>query len=700
MAPPDPTLEELPELEELFDLPALDDWRSIADAGLRGKPLDGLTTTTIEGFAISPLYTADDEVVDPGRPGRPPFVRGRTVEGPGEDGPGSCQRIHHPDPEIASAWGVEEVARGVGSLWLEIEPASRLKDDSPAPPRRGGIQIATGDDLERLFAGIDRRSTPMHLDAGADAVAVAAAVIASAQKHDIDPGELSGSFGCDPLGALAADGGLCSGLEGCLSQLVELARWTDEHAPDVRAVTVSSLPFHMAGGTAVQELAFGLATAVEYLRASDAHGLDPVGLCRQIGFRYAVGRDLFMEAAKLRAARKLWSRVAESCGAAENDRSAPIHAVASPRGLTTRDPWVNGLRTTVGAFAATVGGADLITVLPFDTAIGLPEELGRRVAANSLTILREESHLGRVVDPGGGSWYLEELTEELAEASWVRFQEIESAGGMGEMLLNGTIARELDRTRADREQAVATGRSPVTGVSSYPNLGEERIERESAVAEEPEITVPDVAIRELARLLRASASPTGDGAMIEAAIAAARAGASIAQLAAALRGTRARTVVGPLPAQRDSQVFERLRATSDAWLAAQGSRPRVFLANMGSPVDYRIRTTYATNFLESGGIEPIASEVCASAEDAVDRFRQSGTSVAVICSSDAAYDELVPELAPALEAAGARTVILAGEPGDREQIWRSAGVAGFIHEGCDQYQMLVDLLREEGVLHV
>ena len=698
MASSDPTFTELPPLAELFDQPSLDDWRQTATASLKGRPLEKLTTTTHEGIEIAPLATTGDATFDPGYPGQQPFVRGRTALGPGPNCWRVCQQVAHPDPRVSARWAAEDRARGCGSLWVILDAATRIADaDPPAGP---GVHISDVRDLDPFFEELDVASTPIHLTAGGNFAAAAATFIAAARRHGVDPRNLAGSFDCDPIGALAGDGVLATGLQGSLELLAEQTQWTEWHAPGIRTITVSTLPYHLAGANAVQELAYALATAIEYLRVLTDHEFEPGAACGQIGFRHAIGRDLFVGAAKLRAMRRLWARVAGLCGASENEQAAPIHAVAAPRGLTTRDPWINMLRTTVGAFAAAVGGADILTVLPFDSAIGEPDDLARRMATNSQTILHEESHLGRVVDPGGGSWYLEKLTDELATAAWKHLQAIEAAGGMTAALLDGTIAGELDRSLTARERAVATHRDPVTGVSSYPNLDEERLERETAVTPAPSAPVEDDTTEVLGRLFKAANAPTGDGTVIEIAIDAASMGATIAQLTAALRATRQPTRIPGLPKRRDAEIFESLRDASDVWLADRGARPRIFLANMGPVAEHKPRAAFATNFFEAGGIEALDNEGFETPAEAADAFAAAGTDLAVICSSDSRYPDLVPELARELEKRGARTVLVAGKPREHESAWREAGVTGFIHLGCDQYRMLVDLLQEEGALHV
>ncbi|MEX1310434.1 MAG: methylmalonyl-CoA mutase family protein [Candidatus Sulfomarinibacteraceae bacterium] len=698
MASSDSTFRDFPALGGLFDPPTLDDWRRAAESSLRGRPLDRLTVRTHEGLAVHPLYTEADAAGDPGLPGRAPHVRGRTAMGPGASSWTVCQAVAHPEPVAAAGWAAEDVAGGARAVWLIFDRSVRTAAAETREPEGDGVGIFSANGFDPLLERLDPSRTDLHLDAGGNAPAVAAALVSAARRHGIDPSSISGSIGFDPLGALAADGALTAGLDGSTALMAGLVRWAENHAPRLRSIAVSTVAHHLAGANAVQELAYALATAVAYLRGLAEHGVEPRDATRQMLFRFAVGRDLFMEAAKLRAYRRLWSRAADVCGAGDDGRAATIHAIAAPRGLTTRDPWVNMLRTTVGGFAAVVGGADLITIQPFDQAIGLSDRLARRMARNTQTILREESHLGRVVDPGGGSWYLEWLTDELAQAAWERFQAIETNGGMASLLCDGTIATQLDRLQADREEAFATRRDPITGVSSFPNLAEDRIDRERP--EMPRPVIAGGATEDLARLFKAASDSQGDGELIEAAVAAAAAGAGIGQLAVALRGARSETAVTRLSARREAEIFERLRDASDAWLAATGARPRIFLANMGPIPEHKPRATFAANFFEAGGIEALGNDGFDTTDGALDAFESAGTQMAVICSSDTRYPDVVPDLAAGLEKRGARTVLVAGKPGEHETAWRESGVTGFIHMGCDQVRLLLDLLQEEGVLHV
>ncbi|HSM51840.1 MAG TPA: methylmalonyl-CoA mutase family protein, partial [Thermoanaerobaculia bacterium] len=383
-----------------FQAPSLDDWTAAAQASLGETPLAKLTKTLPEGVAVKPLYTTADAAADPGLPGMAPFTRGRTPLGAHLDGWEVCPLYDHPDPAVAASQLERETRRGASGVCIRLDQSARLGLD-PDEPRWAevagdGVLAYSADDLDRLFEPVEVRGVPVRLDGGGATLAAAALYLAAARRHRLEPAALAGAFELDPLGALAADSELALGLDRSLALLPELAAWAKEHAPRLRTVTVSTVPYHAAGATATQELAIALATGVEYLRTLEAAGLDPDAACDRLRFVFAVGRDLFVEAAKLRAFRRLWWQVMEACGAGDAAGRVELHAVTSPRALTVRDPWVNLLRGTVEGFAAAVGGADVVTTLPFDAAIGPADELGRRIALNTQTILREESHLHHV----------------------------------------------------------------------------------------------------------------------------------------------------------------------------------------------------------------------------------------------------------------------------------------------------------------
>ncbi len=688
-----------------------EDWLREAERSLKGTSLSALTVRTQEGLSLNPLYAADDAGWDSGFPGLAPFTRGgRPVTSGGWE---VCQLIAEADPVQAARAVANDTERGAGAVWVAFDTCARTGRDADDPTmarsRADGLVASTCDDLDGLIEQISFARAPVRLAAGGHTFGIAASFIAAAQQRGVALGELEGSFDLDPLGSLAGEGELVCGIDRTCALMPDLVAWAARHAPQVQTIAVSTVPYHMAGATAVDEIAYGLATGVEYLRCLVGAGIDLPTACRSLRMITAIGRDLFMEVAKLRALRRTWARVVEVAGGAPEVRRIDLHAVTSPRTLTVRDPWTNMLRVSVESFAAAVGGADAITTLPFDSAIGPSDLLGRRLATNTQTILREESHLGKVADPAGGSWYLERLTADLAEAAWAAFQRIEADGGMRARLCEANgLAAELAHALAARREAIATGRDPVTGVSSYPNLSESPVIREhpdvtrlrcdaaARLATHRSASDPETELDRVASLARRG---EGGGEVFAASVEAAAAGATFAQLAEALVSGAGPSRIVPLPVEREGWMFERLREASDAHLATHGRRPQVFLAALGPVSVHRARSAFAAALFHAGGFETVGGDGFPDAAEAAAACASSGARIAVICSSDAIYAEAVPALAPALRSAGARTVVLAGRPDGRESEWRAVGVDRLIWAGCDMHAVLRDLLVEEGVLH-
>ncbi|GGR11851.1 methylmalonyl-CoA mutase small subunit [Streptomyces netropsis] len=591
---------------------------------------DALNTALQDGLTTRPLYTAEDAEAagtgpaGPGYPGFPPFVRGGRVAGTAVAGWDVRQRHALPDPRRANDAVLADLENGVTSLWLTVGAAGLPTD---------GLAAA----LEGVYLDL----APVVLDAGTETGAAARELLRLYDERGVAPHAAMGNLGADPLGTLARTGTDGDPAEP-LAAAAELAALCARDYPGLRALTVDALPYHEAGGSAAQELGCSLATGVAYLRALTAAGLGTEAACAQLEFRYAATADQFLTIAKLRAARRLWARVAEVCGATPGAAAQRQHAVTSSVMMTRRDPWVNMLRTTVAALGAGVGGADSVTVLPFDDALGLPDAFARRIARNTSSILLEESHLARVIDPAGGSWYVERLTDELAHAAWAWFQEIERAGGHAAALGSGLVGERLADTWQQRSARLATRKEPITGVSEFPNLAEEPVRREAPAA-----------------------APASGG----------------------------------LPRVRRDEAFEALRARSDAHLARTGARPRVFLANLGPAAAHTGRATFAANLFQAGGIEavPGGGPLGVDADTAAKAFADSGATVACLCSSDKLYAERAEDVATALKAAGARWLYLAGAPGERREAYLRAGVDEFVVAGGDAVAVLTSVLDRMGV---
>jgi methylmalonyl-CoA mutase len=433
-------------------------------ADLPGEPERLLDTPTYEGFAVRPLYTALDARPEGPLPGRWPFVRG-----------GDALR------DVNTGWKVAEVFPPPGDAAVgELNGAVLLaltEGVSALMLRVGEAGVAPAE-LDRLLEGVFLELVPIVLDAGADFVAAADVVLALVDALDEDKlALLSIDLGADPLTATFSKRAAPS-----LDDVIATAARAGGYRDGVRAITVDGPAFHNRGANASWELAASIAAGVEYLRSlgalTSARGL------RQISFRFAADDDQFMTIAKFRAARLLWARVAEVVGA-PGAGAATIHAVTSLPMMTQRDPWVNMLRTTVAALAAGIGGADTVLVQPFDVAIpggapGVSPGFSRRIARNTQLLLLEESNIGRVLDPAGGSWYVEDLTETLAQQAWKHFQAIEAHGGFTDA--GDFIASELVALRDKRIDDIDHRRTNITGVNEYPNLEEPPLPQNGDVA--------------------------------------------------------------------------------------------------------------------------------------------------------------------------------------------------------------------------
>jgi len=675
-------------------------WRRKVESELAGTDFEkALVSHLLGGLEISPLYDADD-LPDGhergGLPGFTPYLRGRRTLG----GRGAswlpAQEFAHPGPGAAA----RAAADGARLLWLVPDAASRLglrpgraSEDLPGGPLSGapGLPLSSAELLESLLEGVDLEDVAVVIEAGGGALPLAALLVAHARRQGVSPEKLRGGFGCDPLAALAADGRLSGSLDDAFDEAAELAAWSAENAPGLRALLVSTVPHHEAGASAEAELAFAAAGGVETLRRLTGRGLDLETVCGQVRFAFAMGRDLFTGIAKLRAARLVWAKAVAACGGSAEARSAAIHARTSAAEATGRDPWGNLLRATVESFAAIVGGASSVATAPFDETLGVPAKSSRRLALNLQHVLAEEGHLGRVLDPAGGSYYLESLSDRLARRAWKLFQEIEAEGGLAACLESGWVRERLSRAAEERRRAVAKRKEAIVGVSEFPNLGEELPER--AAAEGPrEDPLAGAGAR-----WASSALAVAEGGRFEAAVQAAEAGATTGQIAELL-GRSEPAAAPALERRRWAGPFETLRAASDRRLEETGSRPRVFLASYGRPADYRARAGFAANFFAAGGIEPIDAGGFGDSTAAAEAFAESGAELAVICSSDELYPEAAPALARALEGRGARRVLLAGRPGEHEELYRGAGVDTFIYLGCDTLAILEELLHELEVL--
>jgi methylmalonyl-CoA mutase len=633
-------------------------WLKLVDKALAGAPFDKkLVSRTYDGIAVQPLYTRSDA--------RQPdaATRGTLTAAHGEWD--VRQSIGTPSPAEANAHILEELEAGATSISLRVDPEGGV-----------GVAVHTLADLERTLDSVMLDIAPVALDAYVAPLPYAPLLAAVLEKQNVTG--FAGNFGIDPLSTLAGRGRLPADTPTALACTADAAAYVAKAFPRARAITVNAQVYHAAGGSEGQELGAGVATAVAYLRAMTDAGMSIDAACDQIAFTIAVDADFFLSIAKIRALRKLWSRVTEVCGA--SPRSAPVTAQASMRMMSRRDPHVNMLRGTVACFAGGIAGADAVTVLPFDAARGTPGTPGRRIARNTQLVLLEEAHLARVIDPAGGAWMFEALTEEVAEKAWAFFQEIEKRGGMAEALLSGFVGEAVGAVTAERRKNISKRKDALTGVSEFPNIHEANLPtRKPWPATRPEPT-GDVS----------NLPAPGNGAFMAALVEAAKKGANLTALIKAAARPNPAVLAKPLAPMRLAEGFERLRDAGDAFRETYGQRPRVFLANIGTAAAFTPRATFAKNFFEAGGIETAPGPGGNDVEMILRDFKASGAPFAVICATDAAYAEKAADVAKALKGGGAVAVYLAGRGGELEGALRTAGVDAFIFIGCDAESVLAD----------
>ena len=617
-------------------------WLEEVGKALKGGGPEKLNTRHPGGLEIRALYRETDHpsAADPGGlPGAAPYLRGaRAVRD--RHLPWDMRQVFaHPDPALANGEILRDLERGVSSIEIRIDPTGR-----------GGVAIHDGATLHTALDGVMADICPVALEHLDGPGTKAAALLALWAERQDEPTAVRAAFNIDPLGALTRTGVLEDGLDLAFRKAAGLTETLSLRFPHASVLRVDARAIHEAGGSPAQELGALIAHGTDTLRRLDAWGITPDLAASVMLFTLTVDSNYGIEIAKLRAARRLWARCLEAIGL--EARPMALQAVSSARMLTRYDPWVNMLRGTAAAFAGAVGGADIVTVRAFNETLGTPDELGRRVARNTQIIAMEESSLGRVADPAGGSWFIESLGDDLAEAAWSEFQRIEREGGYGACLMADSLQARVGAVRLERMKAIARRRTQITGVSAYPTLDE--VDAPAVMpgfASAAEAVSPEA----LASLLPQLTRQEGAADMAE-----------------------------PFYPIRLAEPFERLRDHAERKSAQTGTRPAVFLATLGPLAEHNARADYARGFFAAGGIAAMdAPDVAKDITEMVAAFRASGCRLAVLCGSDARYGEEAVSAAKALKAAGVQRLYLAGRPGENEQPWRSAGIDSFIHVGVD-----------------
>lgn len=604
-----------------FPVPAMEEWKEKGEAMLKGKPIDSLVTETFEGITLKPLYTKEDQNLQ----------------------------------EISQYPGQADYRRGISPVGNEWEVAQQITADNAENLKEllvsafdRGQTTVSFEGSEKLVPGLEAVLKEFHGQYpysvnGKDIHGVLIELLAGLPGAE----EGKGFVAADPVALLAEKGAEKDNIKEMYDEFCESVKKASEKLPQIRTILCDTTPYHNGGANAVQELAVALSTAVCHIEQLKERGLPAEEALSKFVFQFSIGANFFMELAKLRAARVLWSKVAEAYGADEEQQKMIISARTSQFTKTVYDPYVNMLRAGSEAFAAVLGGVQYLHVSPYNEPEGKETEFSGRIARNTQLILKEESLLTKTVDPAGGSWYVEHLTNELAENAWELFLEIEDKGGILEVLKSGWLQEQIAGVMEKRRNAIFTRKQTIVGTNRYATLQDEPLHVTFA-DEEP-------------------ATGSGEGAFIAA-----------------------------IPQERLAEPYERLREKA-VRLAEKGAKLTVGLITLGTLKEYKPRMDFATGFFAPGGIGTEESGSLETVEEALDFIGKSGFTHYCICGSNEWYENLGTGFVKTLkEKYPDRKIYLAGLP-ENQQEWVDSGIDGFIHLKSNCYETLAALLAEMGV---
>ncbi|MBE2199644.1 MAG: acyl-CoA mutase large subunit family protein [Anaerolinea sp.] len=649
-----------------FRASSYDEWYETTLASLKGKPFAKLIAHTYEGIDLQPIYHAEDSADLPhldSLPGQFPFLRGTKADGYLAQPWLIAQEMAYRTPAEFNAALKHDLARGQTAVNLI--------------PNHALSSVA---DLATALEGVNLAETPIFIRCGANALPLGALLLAYVQQYGGDSAQqLRGSLEADPLGEWVRRGTLPLPLDKAYDELAMLVQGAAVSAPNLDTITIHSYPYANGGANAVQELAFVLGTAVATIRALQERDLDVETITHSMQAAFSIGGDFFMEIAKLRAARLLWAQMIRAFGGGEEAQKMVMHGRTARHNKTLTDAYVNMLRGTTEAFAAAIGGVDSLHVAPFNEEAGQPDKFSRRIARNVQIVLQEEANLMKLIDPAGGAYFVEWLTDQVAQNAWALFQEVERQGGMAAALQSGWIQEQVAATAAARAKNLATRKDVVVGTNHYANA-DLRVTSDDLRVTSDDLRFTSDDLRVTSDDLRFPISN------LQSLISFAEAGATLSQLTAALRANYAtnqlinQQTIQPIPQHRAAEPFERLRAAANG--AAE--QPRIFLANMGPLRQHKARADFVRDFFTVGGFEVVYPDGFSGVETAVAAALADGATAVVICSTDETYPELAPPLTQQLKAANPEIiVILAGYPKEYVDSFKAAGVDEFIYLGAD-----------------
>ena len=693
----------------------INDWQAAKDKEVKGKDL---TWHTPEGIAVKPLYTAEDVAdIDPGLPGFAPFTRGVRASMYAGRPWTIRQYAGFSTAEESNAFYRRNLAAGQKGLSVAFDLATHRGYDSDHPRVVGdvgkaGVAIDTLEDMKILFDGIPLDEMSVSMTMNGAVLPVMAFYIVAAEEQGVSQDQLSGTIQNDILKEFAVRNTYIYPPEPSMRIVADIIAYTSAHMPRFNSISISGYHMQEAGATAVQELAFTLADGMDYVRAASARGLDIDAFAPRLSFFFAIGMNFFMEVAKLRAARTLWWRIMDGFGAQkEKSKILRTHCQTSGVSLTEQDPYNNVIRTTIEAMAAVLGGTQSLHTNSLDEAVALPTDFSARIARNTQLVIAEETGITNVVDPLGGSYYVEALTKALADQAWALIQEVEAMGGMTNAVAEGMPKQRIEEASAARAARVDKGEDVIVGVNKYrlkdePPIDILEIDNAKVRAGQIERIRKTRAGRDEAKAVAAlealEAGARGDGNLLALAVDAARARCTLGEISMALETVFGRFGTVPVPvrgiyggAYKDDPAWGRAETGVEAVGRRLGRKPRMLVAKMGQDGHDRGANLVASAFADLG-FEVVPGPLFQTPEESARLAVERDVDVVGASSLAAGHKTLVPELIRHLKDMGRADikVVVGGViPAQDYDMLREAGVQAIFGPGTNLVEAAGEVLK-------
>jgi len=700
-----------------FEPTSYETWKEETILALKGADFDkSMYTKTYEGITLKPIYImADTENLTHCKtyPGLESNLRGVHAGGYMSKPWTIAQQSDSMTPAETNAVEKRELLKGTTAVSFCLDTATLKGLDAQDAPdcefAKHGVSLSTLSDLETVLEGIELDKHEIALHAGASNVALLGNVAALAEKRGIGLKTLQGAITMDPIGELVADGTLPRSLDEYYDDMAHGIAWAKENAPRLRTVMIEADTYHDGGANDVQEVAYAMSEAITYIKAMQFRNIDINSFAQHVRFHFSVGANFFMEIAKLRAAKIIWAQVVEAFAGDQAAKKINLFVSTSSFTQTTYDPYVNLLRAASQSFSAVVGGIDGMTVKPFDSVIRPSDEFSRRIARNIQIMMQSEFNFMQPIDPAGGSWYIESLTDEFAEKVWAKIQEIEKAGGIIACLETGKVQAAVKAVLDDRFKKLATRADRAVGNNMYPNVTEVPVEVPvvdfAAIKAQRLATLAANAgkrdAKQVKELLKALDECDGSeaGVLVDVAKWAMTAGATMGEVAAALTTDATAVAIGPILPHRWTESYEEMRRRTEAFKSRTGENVKIFLANMGPIPQHKGRAEFVTSFMQVANVEVMPNDGFPTVEEAVNAALESGADVTIICSTDATYPELAPAVTRLIKEKNPKMkVLLAGAPSkELKELCDAAGMDDYISVRSNCYETLVKMQRERGM---